>query len=98
MLLPFCASTMNKDVEQGETEDREHVNGERNEEEEEETVVPFPDTIVDPRAMMIEFLDDEKWRQALIIIAQKKGAWLDDNNSHHLVTRFPSMEVSIVGQ
>ena len=38
------------------------MNGERNEEEEEETVVPFPDTIVDPRAMMIEFLDDEKWR------------------------------------
>ena len=36
------------------------MNGERNEEEEEETVVPFPDTIVDPRAMMIEFLEEEQ--------------------------------------
>jgi hypothetical protein len=33
------------------------MNGERYEEEEEETVVSFPDAIVHPRTMMIEFLD-----------------------------------------
>jgi len=33
------------------------VNGERDEEEEEETVIPFPDAVVHPWAMMVEFLN-----------------------------------------
>ena len=32
------------------------MNGERDEEEEEETVIPFPDAVVHPWAMMVEFL------------------------------------------
>lgn len=44
-------------VKQREREYAEHVNGERDEEEEEESVVPAPDAVGDPGTMMVKCLN-----------------------------------------
>jgi len=46
-----------EDMYEGEDEDGGHVEGERNEEHEEVPVVPPPYTVIDPGAVVVEYLD-----------------------------------------
>lgn len=45
-------------VEKGEGENAQHVNAQRDEKEEEESVIPPADAIRNPRAMVIEYLQE----------------------------------------
>lgn len=45
-----------QDVDQAQGEDGHHVKGERQQEQEEVAVVPPPDAVVDPGAVMVEIL------------------------------------------
>ena len=53
------------------------MNGERDEEEEKETVISFPDAVVYPRAMMVEFLQ----KRYQIIINVGFAVFLTDNEA-----------------
>lgn len=87
-----------EDVDQRERKDAQHVDRQRDQEEEEEPIVPPADAVVHPRAVVIEglfFYNERKLRLIKKFLADSKRSYLDAVIAHGTVrTPWRSVELT----